>query len=207
MREDRSCNVKIGVTGNAFYVLDVWCDRVEFPALLRRVKQAEYENFPPSGIYVEDASNGIPLISQLKVESPMAIIPITAKGSKEARSRVARESWRPGACVIRLKPRGCRLERELLSFPAGKHDEQVDAFTLALSQVMQPEPYGDVTFWGEGGVLYEPTPAIDGNRVFADNNNSLDDDRPSRNTVTEFVAICRGCFKSTRGIAPRLIRW
>ena len=77
--------MKIGVTGNAFYVLDVWCDRVEFPALLRRVKQAEYENFPPSGIYVEDASNGIPLISQLKVESPMAIIPITAKGSKEAR--------------------------------------------------------------------------------------------------------------------------
>jgi hypothetical protein len=44
---------------------------------------------------------------------------------------------------------------------------------------MQPEPYCDVAFWdGGGGVLYEPSTStpIDGDRVFADSNNSFDND-------------------------------
>ena len=52
--------MKLGVTRNAFYVLnDVWHDKVEFPALLKRVVALEDETPKPSAIYVEDASNAV----------------------------------------------------------------------------------------------------------------------------------------------------
>ena len=71
---DYSAIVKIGVTRGAFYVLDVWRDKVEFPALLRRVAALHDEDPKPSAIYVEDASNAVGLIQTLKAETRLPIV-------------------------------------------------------------------------------------------------------------------------------------
>jgi predicted phage terminase large subunit-like protein len=133
---DYSALVKIGVAKGAFYVLDVWRAKVEFPALIRRVTALGDETPKPSAIYVEDASNATALIQALKREAHLPIVPVTAKGSKISRvegitgTLEAKKVFLPKDAPWLLD-----FERELLSFPAGKHDDMVDAFTLALSKL------------------------------------------------------------------------
>ena len=138
VRNDYSAIVKIGVTKNEFYVLDVWRAKVEFPALLRRVNLLADEPPAPSAIYVEDTSNATALIQALKTETTMPIVPVAAKGSKESRiegitgTLEAKKVYLPNEAPWLLD-----FERELLAFPAGKHDDQVDAFALALSRTIK----------------------------------------------------------------------
>jgi predicted phage terminase large subunit-like protein len=135
VRNDYSAIAKIGITKNAYYVLDLWRAKVEFPALLRRVSALMTEDPTPSAVYVEDASNAVALIQALKSETGAPIVPATAKGSRESRIEgitgvlEAKKVFLPEEAPWLLD-----FERELLSFPAGKHDDQVDAFALALAR-------------------------------------------------------------------------
>ena len=136
VRNDYSAIVKLGVTKNAFFVLDVWRDKVEFPALLRRVDMLKGEDPAPSTIYVEDTSNAVALIQALKAETRLPIVPVTAKGSKESRVEgVTGVLESKKVFLPKDAPWLLDFERELLSFPLGKHDDQLDAFVLALAQV------------------------------------------------------------------------
>jgi predicted phage terminase large subunit-like protein len=136
VRNDYSAIVKIGVTTNAFYVIDVWRAKVEFPALLRRVDALKDEMPTPSAIYVEDASNATALIQALRNETRAPIVPVTAKGTKESRVEGITGTLEAKKVLLpKEAPWLFDFERELLSFPTGKHDDMVDAFALALSQV------------------------------------------------------------------------
>lgn len=133
---DYSAIVKIGVSRNSFYVVDVWRAKVEFPALLRRVAALNDETPKPSAVYVEDASNAVGMIQVLRDETLLPIVPVKATASKIARVEAvtgtleAKRVFLPNEAPWLLD-----FERELLAFNAGKYDDQVDAFTLALSQV------------------------------------------------------------------------
>ena len=73
VRNDYSAIVTLGVTQNAYYVLDVVRKRVEYPELLRMVKMA-FEKHNPSRLFAEDTSNAIAMIQQLKSESHLPIV-------------------------------------------------------------------------------------------------------------------------------------
>lgn len=158
VRNDYSALVKLGVTETGYFLLDVWRDKVKFPQLLRRIKHLEVEHPAPSVIYVEDTSNAVALIQQLRQETALPIVPISAKGSKESRvegitgTLEAKRVFLPNEAPWLLD-----FERELLSFPLARHDDMVDAFTLALSQVT----VRDEAVWsfsevgpGEGSIDY-----------------------------------------------------
>jgi predicted phage terminase large subunit-like protein len=95
------------------------------------------EDPAPSKIYVEDTSNATALIQALKQDTTLPVVPIAAKGNKESRVEGVtgviepKKIFLPNEALWLLE-----FERELLAFPAGKNDDMVDAFTLALSRAV-----------------------------------------------------------------------
>ncbi len=133
---DYSAIVTLGIGTNRYYVLDVVRRRVEYPDLLRMVKMA-HEKHEPSHIYAEDASSGIALIQQLQNESLLPIIAVKPLGSKLSRVEAISGKVEAGKVYLpNSAPWLAEFESELCEFPAGNHDDMVDAFTMALSQSM-----------------------------------------------------------------------
>lgn len=139
---DFSAIVCLGVTDSKFYVLDVWRRRVEYPDLIRAVA-SKFEEHSPLAIYVEDTSNAIALIQQLRRNSALPVVPVKTHGSKMSRIEGITGVLEAGKVLLpKEAPWLEDFERELLSFPNGKHDDQVDAFAIALGHA-QPDrgPY------------------------------------------------------------------
>jgi predicted phage terminase large subunit-like protein len=117
-----------------YYVLDVVRRRVEYPDLRRMVEQV-FELHHPGRLYVEDAANGTPLVQTLRRETRLPIMSVVPHGSKIARFEAVSgllESRR--VLLPEDAPWLDEFVRELLAFPGGRNDDQVDALTLALSR-------------------------------------------------------------------------
>ena len=63
-----------GVTSDGYYLLHVWRERVEFPEL-KRVLTSLAEEWKPNAILVEDRASGQSLIQELKLSTPLPLIP------------------------------------------------------------------------------------------------------------------------------------
>ena len=87
---------------------------------------------------VEDKANGSAIISALK-RKVSGIIPVTPKESKEARASAVTTLWEARNVFLPPKDQYPWVEQdfipELLSFPAGAHDDMVDSMTQALSDL------------------------------------------------------------------------
>jgi predicted phage terminase large subunit-like protein len=137
VRNDYSAIVTIGATKEAFYVLDVVRRRVEFPELIRMTRAA-HEKHRPSRIFVEDASSGVPLIQTLKSEANLPIVPIKVTTSKESRVEGVSGTIEAGKVYLpKSAPWLAEFETELCEFPAGDHDDMLDAFVGCLSQLVK----------------------------------------------------------------------
>jgi predicted phage terminase large subunit-like protein len=129
---DFSAIAIVATDGIDFYVLDVIRKRVEFNELLVMTIKA-FQKWNPSLLFIEHTSNGFPLVQELRRASALPVSPLTVKGSKVARAE-ATTAWFESS---RVKfPRGAPwlsdLVDEYVAFPLGKHDDQVDALTMAL---------------------------------------------------------------------------
>ena len=135
LTNDWSVIVVLGTSDNAYYVVDVIRRKVDYPDLRRMVEQAS-DIHQPSRVFVEDASNGSPLIQTLRRESRMPIIGVPPSGSKIARFEAISGLLEAGRVWLPLDaPWMDAFMRELLAFPGGRHDDQVDALVLGLSQI------------------------------------------------------------------------
>lgn len=85
---------------------------------------------------IEDKANGPAIISEFK-DIIAGIVPVTPEDSKEARAHAVTTLWEAGNVYIPEQsqdhPWVAEFETELLSFPAGAHDDCVDSCTQALS--------------------------------------------------------------------------
>lgn len=87
---------------------------------------------------VEDRANGPAVINALQRTVP-GLVPIEPEGSKYARaSAVSPLVWSKNVHIpsARLAPWSEDLMQEVLSFPAGANDDQIDALTQALNQLL-----------------------------------------------------------------------
>lgn len=127
------CTTWLIVDKRDYYLLDVTRGRYDYPRL-RQTAIALAERFDPTAIVIEDASTGIALGQELKQAGRFRIKPVPVDRDKITRLYVQAAKFEAGQVLF---PRGApflpELEAELLAFPQGKHDDQVDSITQALA--------------------------------------------------------------------------
>lgn len=121
-----------GKRENAYYLLDVWRERVDFPELQRRVRLlAARDN--PNKIVIEAAPGGQSLIQFLRSETTLPIVEMPPKGDKQARLEAVSAYFEGGRVFL---PEDAdwlaAYETELCGFPGAAHDDQVDSTSQAL---------------------------------------------------------------------------
>ena len=144
-----SACVVAAVKGETVYILEVFRDRLDFPALRRKVIEI-YRRWQPAArncsLLIENKGSGMSLIQQLRDEHVPAIA-IRPDGDKVM--RLSRNTPRIEAGFVYLPFNAPWLEDfelELMAFPGGTHDDQVDAFSQLLDRVYPPR--GNPPMWG-----------------------------------------------------------
>jgi predicted phage terminase large subunit-like protein len=118
--------------GQEHYLLDVFRARLDYPELRRavvRLKQA----FAPDVVLIEDKGSGIQLIQDLRAEGRVRPIAIAPEGDKVTRMYTQTHKLEAGRVL--LPERAPWLDEfvgEVLAFPHGWHDDQVDAMSQYL---------------------------------------------------------------------------
>ena len=124
-----------GRKGGDFFFVDQFRGRWDFVKTLSTflVASNKYPKIHPK--LVEDKANGTAIIATLK-RKVSGIIPITPTESKEARASAVTPFWEAKNVYLPPPDRFPWVAQdfipELLAFPGGAHDDQVDAMTQAL---------------------------------------------------------------------------
>ena len=120
------------VRGNAYYLLDVFRDRLGYPELRRKVIE-QNRHWRPNGVLIEDKASGEHLVQDLRHSGDVFAIAVQPQGDKTVRAASV------AACIeggrVWLPERAAWLgafETEVLAFPHGRHDDQVDAMSQFL---------------------------------------------------------------------------
>ena len=123
-----------GVIKGEFHLLDVYRKRMEFPDLQRAVIALQ-QRYNARAVVLEAIGSGASLSQNLRRELGVPWIrtlrPVTSKQHRASQQSVKFEQGR-----IRLPAQAPWLEEfedELLSFPNGKHDDQVDSIVQFLA--------------------------------------------------------------------------
>jgi predicted phage terminase large subunit-like protein len=120
------------VTDSGFYVLDMWRDRVEMPALERMVISLG-ERWHPNAILIEDKASGTGVIQLVQAKAWLPIIPIEPESDKL--TRLAVESPAIEAGRVWLPEHASWLpdfEKELISAPNGAFMDICDSVSQFL---------------------------------------------------------------------------
>jgi predicted phage terminase large subunit-like protein len=120
---------------NDIYLIDVYRGRLEDPVLRRKVIGLA-EDHTPATILIEDAGPGMNLLQDLQLETPQGMIrPIGVKPEGGKTARMVAQSAKIEAGHVHL-PKGAQwlgdLLNEILAFPNGRHDDQVDSVSQFL---------------------------------------------------------------------------
>lgn len=119
--------------GTDHYLLDVFRMKVDFPDLLRCLRNEESKHRPDS-ILIEDKGSGTSLIQTLRAGSGARPVAIQTKDDKVTRLNRVLPMIEAGQVHFpQDKPWLADLFHELLGFPNARHDDQVDSVSQYLS--------------------------------------------------------------------------
>ncbi|MGE0776161.1 MAG: phage terminase large subunit, partial [Sphingomonadaceae bacterium] len=120
--------------GRKIYVLDVVREQLAFPALCRRFAKLD-QHYRPHTILIENAASGRQLLQRLREDSAYdaTVLSITPKDSKIVRMDGQTDRIEGGELLLPVEADWLAVfKRELLAFPNGKKDDQVDALSQLL---------------------------------------------------------------------------
>lgn len=132
---DYSVCVTLGANRSGYHIMHAWRGRVEYPDLLTQARRL-YAEFAPSAVIIEDRASGQSLIQSLQRETRQPIIPVMADKDKVTRLTAIAPLFASGRVSIpnpTFAPWANDLIDELCLFPAGAHDDQVDAVAHGLA--------------------------------------------------------------------------
>jgi len=134
--------------GATFFLLDEVRDIMDFTATLEAF-EALCRKYPWIGAkLVEDKANGPAVISALQ-NKISGIIPINPEGGKVARANAVSHLFRAKNVKIPRHERAPWVDayvEEMVSFPDGKYDDQVDATTQALRYLSESDTFYEVVW-------------------------------------------------------------
>lgn len=129
-RNDYSACITAIVRRNQVLIVDVFRGRLDFPDLKRKAI-ALAGIYKPIKLFIEDASAGAQLIQMLAHEMPPGVplpIPVKATRDKLDRASIAEARVQSGAMILPARaPWLNDFVEELVAFPNGRFDDQVDA--------------------------------------------------------------------------------
>ena len=129
---DFSAGLTLGISDNAYYVLDLFKEKCEYPEL-KRVVQQYTDKWQPQVVLVEDKASGQSLIQELKRSTRIPIHAYKIDRDKIARANAVTPIHESKLCYL---PEGLPWVSDfvdsLATFPNGSHDDDVDSFTMAL---------------------------------------------------------------------------
>jgi len=128
------------------FLLDQKRERLSFPKTVEAVKGLS-EKWPQAQVkLIEDKANGPAVIDTLTTEVP-ALVAVDPEGGKEARAHAVSPQIKAGNVFLphpSIAPWVLGLIGECRGFPKGAHDDQVDAMTQVLTQMIDPGIQGGV---------------------------------------------------------------
>jgi len=127
---DYSVCATFGWDGTRWVLADVLRERLEFGDLKLRALQLRW-HWRAEDVIVEGAASGLALVQDMRRNAFYEFTALSVNEPKEARFAVAADWLHSGRIGILNE---CAwypdLRREILDFPSGRHDDQVDAISL-----------------------------------------------------------------------------
>jgi predicted phage terminase large subunit-like protein len=141
---DYSVGTVWGIRGGFYYLLDLIRVRMDYPNLKRKIIEAYTQYFMPT-LLIEDAGSGTSLIQDLD-EIGIPTVGVKPVGDKILRMSQHSAKIEAGAVLVPAQaPWLDELRTEILAFPYGSHDDQVDSISQALAWISRPRAK---LFWG-----------------------------------------------------------
>ncbi len=138
---DYSACTTWGICQNNYYLIEVRRDRWEFPDLLRTV-MAHAETHHAKTILIEDANSGAALIQSLRQQSQLNIIGVKVTLDKMTRAVQQSAAFEAGRILLPDAASWlAEFEKELLAFPNGRYDDQVDSTVQFLQWAAERAQY------------------------------------------------------------------
>jgi len=126
-----ACLTFVEVCGKS-YLVDVSVFRKEYPDL-KRAFYALAQQWKPDVILVEDRASGQQLIQDVRRESFLPVLPVSPRQDKITRFAAISAMIEAGKVVLPEQSGWlAAFESEILCFPSGENDDQVDALTQYL---------------------------------------------------------------------------
>ena len=134
-RNDWSVCTTWAIKQKAYYLLDVWRARVEFPDLRRKIV-GHALRYEAQTVLIEKAGPGLQLVQDLRQDTTPGFpnpIGITPDGDKLVRMEAQTPRIEAGHVLLpKEAPWLAVFLEELLAFTRGKHDDQVDSVSQFL---------------------------------------------------------------------------
>lgn len=127
------------VSGGDFYLVDLLRDKLGYPELKRKILE-QARQFCPQSIIIEDMGSGTALIQDLQQAEAGIPYPIAFRPDVDKITRMHAQSAKIEAAHVHLPRRAPWLEDlrlELMQFPYGRHDDQVDSISQFLNWIDQ----------------------------------------------------------------------
>jgi predicted phage terminase large subunit-like protein len=137
---DYSACVTALVTKNDIYILDVFKDRLDYPELKKKIISMR-KHWDVDTLLIEDKGSGTGLIADLKNDG-IRSIDINPETDKVVRMSTCSAKIEDGSVLL---PKDAHwmddFKMELLAFPNGKHDDQVDAMSQLINWTRKRSRY------------------------------------------------------------------
>ncbi len=135
-------------SGDSYYLIDVFRRRLEYPDLKRRVVE-EAQRHGADVVLIEDKGSGTHLIQDLQRDDVVRPIAIEPRGDKVTRMSAQTGKIEAGYVLLpECAPWLQDFQTEILQFPHGRHDDQVDSLSQFLAWVSRPIREIRIRQWG-----------------------------------------------------------